>query len=214
MTRVSANLFVSLDGYTASDPTPENPMGDGWSQLTAAWGATRTVRERVFGDHSGARTTGVDDAHAAAFFRGVGAEIMGAGMFGLHAFPDDPEWKGWWGDEPSFGTPVYVLTHSAPRPPIVMQGGTTFHFRNEPIETVLAEASEAAGDRGVRIGGGSGVAHAYLRAGLIDDLHLMIAPVVLGRGNRFWDDLGGLEVTHRVSSEVSESGTIHIAFTR
>ena len=129
MTRVRIDLFASLDGYTAAGDGPDNPMGEDWGPLTAAYAATRTFRERVFGDTSGAGTTGVDDSYAAAFFEGVGAEIMGAAMFGLHSFPDDPDWKGWWGDEPPFGTPVYVLTHTAPRPSIPMQGGTTFHFR-------------------------------------------------------------------------------------
>jgi hypothetical protein len=120
MTRVRINLFTSLDGYTPADPTPEHPMGADWGRLTAAHGATRTFRERVFGDTSGTGTTGIDDTYAAALFGGVGAEIMGAGMFGLHAFPDDADWKGWWGDNPSFGIPVYVLTNTAPRPSIRM----------------------------------------------------------------------------------------------
>src|SRR3954447_13307555 len=157
MTRVRMDLFVSLDGYTSTtDGTPDNPMGEDWGRLTAAYAATRTFHERVFNDSSGAGTTGIDDSYAAAFFEGVGAEIMGAAMFGLHSYPDDPEWKGWWGDQPPFGTPVYVLTHSAPRPSIPMQGGTTFHFRSTAIEDVLAEATEAAGgpDGGGR-GGGS-----------------------------------------------------------
>jgi dihydrofolate reductase len=209
------DLFVSLDGYTAnSEPSAENPMGEDWGRLTEAYTATRTFHERVFGDTSGAGTAGVDDSYAAAFFEGVGAEIMGASMFGLHSFPDDPNWKGWWGDEPPFGTPVYVLTHTAPRPSIPMLGGTTFHFRNAAIEKVLAEATEAAGDRDVRIGGGTGTAHAFLRAGLVDDLHLMVAPVVLGRGDPLWDDLRGLELTHTVATEVAESGTVHVTFTR
>lgn len=214
MTRVRLDLFVSLDGRTAAAPSPESPMGDDWGRLTAAYTTTRTFREHVFGDTSGAGTTGVDDSYAAAFFEGIGAEIMGAGMFGLHTFPDDPDWKGWWGDRPPFGTPVYVLTHTAPRPPIPMDGGTTFHFRDGAIEDVLAEARDAAGDRDVRIGGGSGTAHAFLRAGLVDQLHLMVAPVVLDRGGRLWDDLRGLELTHEVTSEVAESGTIHVTFTR
>jgi dihydrofolate reductase len=214
MTRVRIDLFVSLDGYTPSDHSPENPMGEDWGRLTAAYSATRTFRERVFGDTSGAGTTGIDDTYAAALFEGVGAEIMGAAMFGLHAFPDDPAWKGWWGDEPSFGTPVYVLTHTAPRPSIPMEGGTTFHFRNAAIEDVLAEATEVAGDLDVRIGGGYSTARDFLRAGLVDYLHLRVAPVVLGRGNRLWDDLRGLELTHDVTTEVAESGTIHVIFTR
>ncbi len=215
MTRVRIDLFVSLDGYTAAaSDDPGNPMGDDWGRLTAAYAATRTFHERVFGDTSGAGTTGVDDAYAAAHFVGIGAEIMGAAMFGLHAYPDDPEWKGWWGDEPPFGTPVYVLTHSAPRPSIPMQGGTTFHFRSGPIADVLAEAAEAAGDQDVRVGGGVGTARAFLRAGLVDDLHLTVAPVVLGRGNRLWDDLAGLDLTHTVTSEAAESGTLHVTLTR
>jgi dihydrofolate reductase len=214
MTRVRIDLFVSLDGYTSTGQSAENPMGEDWGHLTTAWSATRTFHEHVFGDTSGAGTTGIDDSYAAAFFEGVGAEIMGATMFGLHTFPDDPDWKGWWGDKPPFGTPVYVLTHTAPRPSIPMDGGTTFHFRNTAIEDVLAEATEAAGDLDVRVGGGYGTALEFLRAGLVDYLHLMVAPVVLGRGDRLWDDLRGLELTHRVKVEVSESGTTHVVFER
>ncbi len=215
MTRVRMDLFVSLDGCTpTAGDDPENPMGEDWGRLTTAYGATRTFRQRVLGDTSGAGTTGLDDAYAAAHFEGIGAEIMGAAMFGLHAYPDDPDWQGWWGDEPPFGTPVYVLTHTAPRPPVPMPGGTTFHFRSGAIEDVLAEASEAANGRDVRVGGGIGTARDFLRAGLVDQLHLMIAPVILGRGTRLWDDLPGLDLTHGVTSEVSESGTLHVTFSR
>jgi dihydrofolate reductase len=215
MTRVRIDLFVSLDGYTATTGgTADNPMGEDWGRLTAAYAATRTFHERVFGDTSGAGTTGVDNSYAEAFFVGVGAEIMGAAMFGLHSFPDDPDWKGWWGDEPPFNAPVYVLTHTAPRPSIPMQGGTTFHFRSNAIEDVLAEATEAAGGLDVRVGGGVRTAQAFLRAGLVDDLHLMVAPIILGRGTRLWDGLSGLELTHKLTTEVAESGTIHVTFTR
>jgi dihydrofolate reductase len=215
MTRVRIDLFLSLDGFAATaEPTPESPMGEDWERLTAAYTGTRTFRRMVFGDTSGSGTTGLDDAYAAAFFDGVGAEIMGAGMFGLHSFPDDPEWKGWWGDQPPFHCPVYVLTSTAPRPSIPMQGGTVFHFRNDPIENVLNEATEAAAGGDVRIGGGISTAREFLLAGLVDHLHVMIAPVILGRGTRLWDDLGGLERTHTVSTEVADSGTIHVNFTR
>ena len=214
MTRVRMDLFTSLDGYTPSDPTPDSPMGADWGRITEAYAATRTFRERVFGDFSGAGTTGIDNRYATAFSEGVGSEIMGAGMFGLHTFPDDADWKGWWGDEPPFGTPVYVLTHTAPRPPIPMAGGTTFHFRSGPIADVLAEATEAAGGLDVRVGGGYGTARDFLRAGLVDDLHLMVAPIFLGRGHRLWDDLPGFELTHKVTTEVAESGQIHVTLTR
>ncbi|MCW2783588.1 MAG: bifunctional deaminase-reductase domain protein [Marmoricola sp.] len=214
MTRVRIDLNISLDGFASGAPTSENPMGEDWERLTAAYVATRTFRERVFGDTSGAGSTGIDDSYAAAYFEGVGAEIMGAGMFGFHSFPDDPDWQGWWGDEPPFGIPVYVLTHTAPRPPMPMQGGTTFHFRSTAITDVLAEAIDSAGTLDVRVGGGVGTAREFLRAGLVDDLHVAIAPILLGRGGRLWEDLRGLDLTHQVRTEVAESGTTHVTFTR
>lgn len=214
MTRVRIDLNISLDGYACGEPTPDHPMGEGWGRLTSAYAATRTFQQRVLGDTSGAGTTGLDDAYAAAYFEGVGAEVMGAAMFGFHSFPDDPDWRGWWGDEPPFGYPVFVLTHSAPRPPLEMAGGTTFHFRSGAIEDVLAEAVDAAGGQDVRVGGGVSTASAFLRAGLVDQLHVGIAPILLGGGTRLWDDLRGLDLTHSVTSEVAESGTIHVTFTR
>jgi dihydrofolate reductase len=214
MTRVRIDLNISLDGFAAGVPTEENPMGEDWGRLTAAYVTTRTFRERVLGDTSGEGTTGLDDAYGAAYFEGVGAEIMGAAMFGLHSYPDDPDWKGWWGDEPPFRAPVFVLTHTAPREPIPMQGGTTFHFRNAPIEEVLAEATEAAGGQDVRVGGGVGTARAFLRAGLVDQLHVAIAPILIGQGTRLWDDLRGLDLTHEITTEVADSGTTHVTFSR
>lgn len=219
MSRVRCSLFVSLDGMTSAAPASaeeaaDNPMGEDWGSLTAAYAATRTFRETVFGDTTGAGTTGLDDAYAQTFFGGVGAEIMGAAMFGLHAHGDDPDWRGWWGDTPPFGTPVYVLTSSAPRPAIPMAGGTTFHFRSGSIADVLAEAVDAADGQDVRVGGGVGTVRSFLREGLVDDLHLQVAPVVLDRGTRLWDGLRGLESTHTVRTEVAESGVLHVTFTR
>lgn len=121
MTRVRIDLFASLDGYTSTGQSPENPMGEDRGRLSEAYAVTRTFHERVLGDASGTGTTGVDESYAAAHFEGVGAEIMGAAVFGLHTFPDDPHWRGWWYDQPPFATPVYVLTHTAPRPPIPMK---------------------------------------------------------------------------------------------
>ncbi|MCU1633876.1 MAG: putative dihydrofolate reductase [Micrococcaceae bacterium] len=214
MTRIRMSLFTSLDGYTSTTGLSlENPMGEDWGRLTEAYIATRTMQER-FGETNGTGTTGIDDFYAAAFFEGVGAEIMGATMFGLTAYPGDPDWKGWWGERPPFGTPVYVLTHTAPRPSIPMEGDTTFHFRSGSIEDVLAEATDAAGGLDVRVSGGVGIARDFLRAGLVDELHLLMAPVVLGRGTRLWDDLPSLDLTHKVTTEVAESGTIHVTFRR
>ncbi len=212
--RVRVDLNVSLDGYaTTEGGTPENPFGDDWNKLTAAYVATRTFRERVLHDTSGEGTTGVDDKYAAAYFEGIGAEIMGAGMFGFHSFPDDADWNGWWGDEPPFRFPVFVLTHRR-RESINMSGGTTFHFVDVAPHEVLAQAAAAAGGRDVRVGGGPSTAREFLKAGLVDQLHVAIAPILLGRGVNLWDDLRGFEDGCEVVTETAESGTIHVTFSR
>ncbi|MFI6346449.1 dihydrofolate reductase family protein [Streptomyces sp. NPDC050560] len=212
---VRVDLNISLDGFaTTTGQTPESPMGEDWSRLVAAYVATRTFRERVLHDTSGEGTTGVDDKYARAYFDGIGAEIMGAGMFGLHHYPDDPDWRGWWGDEPPFRAPVFVLTHTAPRPPMEMAGGTTFHFLTTTPQEALKLAREAADGKDVRVGGGATVVRDFLKAGLVDRLHVGIAPVLLGRGIRLWDDLRGLESDYRVTAEVAESGTTHLTFSR
>jgi dihydrofolate reductase len=211
---VRVDLIVSLDGFaTTTDQTPEKPFGEDWSRLTSAYVATKTFRERVFKDQTGAGTTGLDDDYARAYFENIGAEIMGAGMFGLHNFPDDPDWRGWWGDEPPFGCPVFVLTHK-PRPSLDMAGGTSFHFIDTTPADALARASAVAGGKDVRVGGGPTVVRDFLKAGLVDRLHVAITPILLGRGIRLWDDLRGLEAGRTVRSETAESGTIHLTFER
>lgn len=211
---VRVDLMISLDGFaTTVDQTPENPFGEDWSRLVGAYVATRTFRQRVLKDASGAGTTGIDDAYARAYFENIGAEIMGAGMFGFHAFPEDPDWRGWWGEDPPFHVPVFVLTHRA-RPSLEMAGGTTFHFVSMTPQEVLKRAIAVAGGKDVRIGGGASVARDFLRAGLVDRLHVAIAPILLGRGIRLWDDLRGLENGYASTSETAESGTIHLTFQR
>lgn len=211
---VRIDLNVSLDGVAMPvGQSAEHPMGEDWGRLVTDYAATRTFRRRVLHDTSGAGTTGLDDRHAAAYFAGVGAEIMGAGMFGLHAFPDDDAWRGWWGEAPPFEVPVLVLTHRR-RAPIEFENGTRFEFLDTTVEDALARASELAGDSDVRVGGGLGVARAFLAAGLVDRLHVGIAPVVLGRGGRLWDDLVGFDRAYRVTSEVAESGVVHVVFER
>lgn len=211
---VRIDLNLSLDGVGATvDQTPENPMGEDWGRLVSAYVGTRTFRERVLHETTGEGTTGVDDRYAAAYFEAVGAEIMGAGMSGLHSFPDDPDWRGWWGEEPPFRVPVLVLTHRE-RPAIEFANGTRFEFLSTTPEDALARAKELAGDEDIRVGGGVSVARDFLRAGLVDRLHVAIAPIVLGRGVHLWDGLTGLDREYTVTSEVAESGVNHVTFTR
>ncbi|OCJ05239.1 deaminase [Rhizobium sp. AC44/96] len=211
---VRVDLMVSLDGFaTTTDQTPEVPFGEDWPRLVGAYTATRTFRERVLKDTSGAGTTGVDDDYAREYFADVGAEIMGAGMFGLHAFPDDPNWRGWWGEEPPFRIPVFVLTHKN-RPSLQMAGGTTFHFISATPIDALQKAIEVAGGKDVRIGGGPTVVRDFLKAGLVDRLHVAITPILLGRGIRLWDELRGLETGYTVKADTAPSGTIHLTFQR
>lgn len=211
---VRVDLNISLDGVAApADPAPENPMGADWGLLVADYMATRTFRERVFGDTSGAGTTGIDDRYAAAYFNGIGAEVMGAGMFGIHSFPDDPDWRGWWGDEPPFRVPVLVLTHRE-REGIEFANGTRFEFVQTDIADAVRRATALAGDADVRVGGGVSTVRSALAAGLVDRLHVAVPPVVLGRGARLWDDLAHLHADYRVTSEVAESGVVHVTFAR
>jgi dihydrofolate reductase len=171
---------VSLDGYRAGpNQDLDNPLGVGGMGLHQWAFATRTFCQ-MFGSDGG--TSGIDDEFAARGFANIGAWIMGRNMFGpiRGPWPDDT-WKGWWGDDPPYHTPVFVLTNYA-RPPIVMKGGTTFHFVTDGIHSALEQAKKAAGDRDVRIGGGPGTIRQYLRERLIDELQLAISPVLLGGG--------------------------------
>lgn len=211
---VRVDLNISLDGFAATaDQTPENPIGDDWPRLVAAYVGTRTFRERVLHDTSGEGTTGVDDEYAKAYFAEIGAEIMGAGMFGLHTFPDDPDWRGWWDDEPPFHVPVFVLTHTA-RPALHMAGGTTFHFLSATPAQALDRALDVAEGKDVRIGGGPSVVRDFLKEGLVDHLHVAVAPILLGRGIRLWDDLRGWESGYEVTVDTAPSGTVHLTFRR
>jgi dihydrofolate reductase len=211
---VRVDLNISLDGFaTTTDQTPEKPFGEDWGRLVGAYAATRTFRERVLHDTSGKGTTGIDDKYAQNYFVDIGAEVMGAAMFGLHNFPDDPDWKGWWGDEPPFRCPVFVLTHK-PRPSLEMAGGTVFHFIDTTPQEALRKAIAVAGGKDVRIGGGPTVVRDYLKARLVDRLHVAIAPILLGRGICLWDDLRGLETDYTVKAETAETGTIHLTFER
>ncbi|WP_449385003.1 dihydrofolate reductase family protein [Cellulomonas soli] len=138
---------------------------------------------------------------------------MGAGTFGPPGWQDDPSWRGWWGEEPPFRTPTFVLTHR-PRPPLPMEGGTTFHFLDAAPAQALEVAREAAGGLDVRIGGGPSMVREFLAAGLVDHLHVVQVPILLGRGVRLWDGLEGLEQQYAVEVVSTPSGVTHLTFTR
>lgn len=181
MSKLSVRSFtVSLDGYGAGpDQSLSAPLGQGGRTLHEWMFATRTAR-RMFGQEGG--ETGVDDDFVAQGFENIGAWILGRNMFGpiRGAWPDE-SWRGWWGENPPYHTAVFVLTRHA-RKPLEMQGGTTFHFVTDGIEAALRQARSAAQGRDVRVGGGIQTIRQYLTAGLIDDLHLVISPVLLGSG--------------------------------
>jgi len=187
MTRVRvASFTISLDGYAAGPGQDlEHPLGAGGTDLHQWLLPTRTFQRAVFGKDGG--TTGVDDAFASRGFENLGAWILGRNMFGPIRGPwPDMAWKGWWGDNPPYHVPVFVLTHH-PRPPIEMEGDTTFHFVTGGIHEALDRAREAAGGRDVRIGGGAATIRQYLREGLVDELHIAISPVLLGSGERLFE---------------------------
>ena len=158
-------------------------------------------------------TGGIDDVFLRLFTPGIGAEIMGAGKFGPPGWHGDPEWKGAWGPNPPFHTPVFVLTHH-PRPSIEMEGGTTFHFIDASPADVLETAREAAGGQDVRLGGGPTMIREFVAAGLVDHMHIVVVPILLGRGVRLWDGLEGLEKDYEIETATSPSGVTHLTFTR
>ena len=205
MTRVRVESFaISLDGYGAGPSQGhDNPLGVGGTDLHQWAFLTRTFQRALFGvDHG---TTGIDDDFAARGFSNIGAWILGRNVFGPIRGPwPDMSWRGWWGDNPPYHVPVFILTHHA-RPFIAMEGNTTFHFVTTGIHDALDQAREAANGMDVRIGGGPNTIQQYLRAGLIDKLHLAIAPVLLGAGERLLDGIDmrvlGYECIQHVASE-------------
>lgn len=204
MTRVRVEGFtLSLDGYGAGpDQDLNHPLGVGGTDLHQWLFPTRTLQRALFGKDG---TTGVDDDFAARGFQNVGAWILGRNMFGPIRGPwPDNNWKGWWGDSPPYHVPTFILTHHA-REPIEMEGGTTFHFVTGGIHEALDRAREAANGKDVRIGGGAHTIQQYLRAGLIDELHIAISPVLLGSGERLFEGVDmraqGYECLQFVASE-------------
>jgi dihydrofolate reductase len=212
MSLVRVQFFsVSLDGFgTGEGQSLETPFGHAGERLHE-WMFTTRWWHTMVGEPGG--SGGIDDAFLRLHDPGVGAEIMGARKFGPPGWHEDPEWKGWWGSNPPFHTPVFVLTHH-PRPPLEMEGGTTFHFVDESPADALARAREAAGEQDVRIGGGATVIRAFVSERLIDHMHITVVPIVLGRGVRLWDGLEGLERDYQIEAASSPSGVTHLTFTR
>jgi dihydrofolate reductase len=204
------NFAISLDGFgTGEGQSLEAPFGHAGERLHEWMFATRWWRG---GDKPGG-SSGVDDAFAQQHGPRIGAEIMGANKFGPKGWHEDREWKGWWGPNPVFHTPVFVLTHHT-RPSIEMEGGTTFHFIDATPAAALAAAREAAAGKDVRLGGGATTIRSFLSAGLIDHMHVVMVPILLGRGVRLWDGLEGLEKDYKVETVSSPSGVTHLTFMR
>ena len=214
MTQVRVESFtISLDGYGAGpNQDIENPLGVGGTELHQWALPTRTFQRALFGADDG--TTGIDEDFAARGFRNIGAWILGRNMFGPIRGPwPDQEWKGWWGENPPYHVPVFVLTHHA-RPSISMQGNTTFHFVTGGIHEALERARAAANGKDVRIGGGPATIQQYLRAGLIDEMHFAISPVLLGGGERLFEGVDARALGYAcVQSAASENAT-HIVLRR
>jgi dihydrofolate reductase len=213
MSKLRVQCFsISVDGYGAGpDQDLANPLGVGGMALHQWAFATRTF-QRMHGGEGGA--AGVDDDFIARGFANIGAWIIGRNMFGpvRGPWPDDA-WKGWWGDNPPYHTPVFVLTHH-PRPSIAMQGGTVFHFVADGIHAALARATEAANGRDIRLGGGVATIRQYLSASLIDEIHLAISPVLLGSGEHLLAGIDSVKLGYQCSEHVASANVTHVVLTR
>jgi dihydrofolate reductase len=209
VSRVRVHAFsISIDGYGAGpNQDLQHPLGAGGPELFDWFVHTRTWN-RMQGSDTG--ETGADDDIAAKGFAGVGAWIMGRNMFGpvRGAWPDD-SWKGWWGDEPPYHVPVFVLTHH-PRPPLRMKGGTEFRFVTDGIHAALEQAKAAAGGRDVRLGGGAATVRQYLQARLIDELHLAMRPVLMGSGEPLWQGIDLHALGYECVKHVAGERALHV----
>ena len=221
MSKLRVHAFgISIDGYGAGpDQALDAPMGVGGMALHEWVFGTRTF-QRMAADFAGSLIgdqvgrTGVDDDFAARGFENLGAWILGRNMFGPVRGPwPDEEWKGWWGNEPPYHVPVFVLTHHA-RASFTMEGGTTFHFVTDGIHAALARAREAALGRDVRLGGGVATIRQYLTAGLIDTMHLVLSPVLLGRGEHLLGGIDAASLGYRCTEHISSDRVTHLVLTK
>ena len=213
MSKLRVNSFsISIDGYGAGpNQSLENPLGVGGESLHE-WIVTTRAFQQMSGNEGG--TTGEDDEFVARGFNNIGAWILGRNMFGpiRDSWLDD-SWKGWWGDTPPYHTPVFVLTHH-PRESIAMDGGTTFHFVTDGIHAALERARQAANGQDVRLGGGVATIRQYLQAGLIDELHLAICPVLLGSGEHLFANLDMVALGYHCTKHIATTGATHCVLTK
>jgi dihydrofolate reductase len=213
MSKLRVHCFsLSLDGYGAGpNQHLDNPLGVGGIALHEWLFGTRTFQKMVGKDGG---TTGIDNDFAARGFEGIGAWILGRNMFGpvRGPWPDDT-WKGWWGGNPPYHTPVFILT-SHPRASIIMSGGTTFHFVTDGIHSALERAADAARGQDIRLGGGVAALRQYLGAGLIDQMHLAISPVLLGSGEALLPGIDVPKLGYQCTEHVSTPGATHVVITR
>jgi dihydrofolate reductase len=213
MSKLRVNSFsISIDGYGAGpNQSLEDPLGGGGESLHEWIVATKTFQQ-MYGNEGGA--TGVDDEFVARGLNNIGAWILGRNMFGpiRGPWPDD-SWQGWWGDTPPYHTPVFVLTNH-PRESVAMDGGTTFHFVTDGIHAALARAREAANGQDVRLGGGVATIRQYLQAGLIDELHLAISPILLGSGEPLYTNLDTVALGYHCTEHVATAGAMHCVLTK
>jgi dihydrofolate reductase len=209
MARLRFGISMSLDGFIAGlNQSEESPLGEGGMQLHE-WVFELEAWRRLHGQDGGevnASTEVVEES-----LQNIGATVMGRNMFGGRGPWGDDPWDGWWGDDPPFHTPVFIVTHH-PRQPVAKGGGTTFTFVTDGIESALAQARDAAGGRDVALGGGADVAQQYLKAGLIDELQIHLVPVLLGDGARLFDNLGSAKIGLACTSAVEAPGVTHLTY--
>lgn len=200
------NFAISLDGFGT---------GEGQSATDHFGHAGERLHEWMFATNwwKAGGSTGVDDAFVQQHDIGFGAEIMGAGKFGHPGWHEDPNWKGAWGPNPPFHSPVFILTHHM-RPSIEMEGGTTYHFIDASPGEALEIARKAANGKDIRLGGGASMIREFLSAGLVDHMHVAVVPILLGRGVRLWDGLEGIEKNYKIEAVSAPSGVTHLTFTR
>jgi dihydrofolate reductase len=209
VSKLRFHIAISLDGYVAGpNQSVENPLGEGGMQL----------HEWVFALEAWRKRHGLEDGEVTASsaviedaLENVGATVMGRNMFGGTGSWADHPWDGWWGDDPPFHQPVFIVTHHA-REPVTMAGGTTFNFVTDGIESALAQAREAAAGKDVNLGGGASIAQQYLKAGLVDEFQLNVVPVILGDGARLFDNLSGDDLRLECTRVVEAPGVTHLSY--